>query len=68
MDRSPGLPNQKTLAAFAAFVLVSGGGSVTICFTYGEIQPFYGAMARFAIGAVVFWTLAIFRKLPIPKG
>ena len=65
---SPGLPDRRTLIAFLTFVVLSGGASVAIRFTYGELQPFYGSMVRFGIGALVFWVLAWIKKIPLPRG
>ena len=63
-----GLPDRRTLIAFLTFVVLSGGASVAIRFTYGELQPFYGSMVRFGIGALVFWVLAWIKKIPLPRG
>ena len=62
------LPDKMTLAAFATFVIVSGGASVAIRFTYAEIAPFWGAAMRFVFGALFFWAMAIVKKVEVPKG
>lgn len=62
------LPGNRTLLAFAAFVLVGGGASVAIRISYAELAPFWVTASRFAIGALVFWGLAIYKKIPLPKG
>jgi len=62
------LPDRNTLAAFLAFILVSGGASVAIRFTYAELPPFFSGAARFVLGAVFFWGFALVRKVPMPKG
>lgn len=62
------LPDRLTLAAFIVFILVSGGASVAIRFTYAELPPFWGAAARFALGAAIFYTWAAARRIPLPRG
>lgn len=62
------LPDNTTLAAFSLFVLVSGGASVAIRFTYAELPPFFGGAMRFVFGALFFWIYAFVRKIEIPKG
>ncbi len=62
------LPANRVLLAFAAFILVSGGASVAIRISYAELAPFWAATARFSIGALVFWGLVVYKKLPLPKG
>lgn len=61
-------PDSKTLLTFALFVIVSGGASVAIRFTYAEIPPFSGAAWRFLLGAVFFWAVVLIRKLEVPRG
>jgi drug/metabolite transporter (DMT)-like permease len=63
-----GLPTQRVLVAFAAFILVSGGASVAIRITYGEMAPFWAAAARFALAALALWGLVAVRRLPLPRG
>ena len=65
---SSALPARPTLIAFGAFILVGGGASVAIRMTYAELAPFWAAASRFALAALVFWGLAYFRKIQIPKG
>lgn len=56
------------LVTFLLFVIVGGGASVAIRITYAELDPFWAAASRFALGAVAFWALVYFRKIPLPKG
>ncbi|HSG45869.1 MAG TPA: EamA family transporter [Anaerolineales bacterium] len=65
---SPALPDRTTILAFAIFVIVSGGASVAIRFTYAELPPFWGGVMRFAFGAIFFWAVVLIRKLELPKG
>jgi len=62
------LPDRTTLTAFLFFILVSGGASVAIRFTYAELPPFFGGAARFVCGALFFWIYALVRKIELPKG
>jgi drug/metabolite transporter (DMT)-like permease len=63
-----GLPERPILLAFLAFVIVSGGASVAVRITYGELAPFWAAAARFGLGALIFWLIAAYKKIPVPKG
>ena len=49
------LPDKVTLAAFLSFVVVSGGASVAIRFTYAELPTFWSGAARFICGSLFFW-------------
>lgn len=62
------LPERNILAAFILFIAVGGGASVAIRITYAEMAPFWAAGARFFLGALIFWMIAAFKKMPIPKG
>lgn len=62
------LPNRLTLAAFALFVVLAGGATVAIRFTYAELPPFWSGTARFGAGALVFWVLVLMLKIPLPRG
>ena len=65
---APTAPGGATLTAFAMFVIVSGGASVAIRFTYAELPPFWGGAARFICGAIFFWAVVLLRRLELPKG
>jgi drug/metabolite transporter (DMT)-like permease len=65
---SSALPERPVLIAFLLFVVVGGGASVAIRMTYAELAPFWAGTSRFALAALVFWGLVLFRKLPVPKG
>ena len=62
------LPDRTTLIAFLAFIIVSGGASVAIRFTYAEMPPFFSGAARFVCGALFFWIVAVIRKVSLPRG
>ena len=65
---STALPDRQVLMAFALFVLVSGGASVAIRVTYGELAPFWSATLRFLLAAIAFWILVLIKKIPLPRG
>jgi drug/metabolite transporter (DMT)-like permease len=62
------LPGRQVLIAFLIFIIVGGGASVAIRITYQELAPFWSASARFALGALIFWIIAYFKKIPLPRG
>jgi drug/metabolite transporter (DMT)-like permease len=66
--RDSALPERPILIAFLLFVVTLGGASVAIRISYGEMAPFMVATSRFTLGALVFWGLVFYRKIPIPKG
>ena len=63
-----GLPERSVLVAFLLFIVVGGGASVAIRATYAEMAPFWAAASRFVLGALAMWTIAFFRRIPLPKG
>ena len=62
------LPDRNVLAPFAAFIILVGGAPVAIRIIYSELEPFWLGLARFGFGATVFWVLALFKGLHVPKG
>lgn len=62
------VPDRTTLIAFLCFVLVGGGASVAIRLTYAELPPFWSATARFALAALVLWTMVFLKRIPLPRG
>lgn len=65
---SSALPDRSVFAPFAAFILLVGGAPVAVRIGYGELAPFWLGLARFGFGAAIFWALALFKGLPVPKG
>lgn len=61
-------PDRRVLVAFVVFVLVSGGASVAIRVTYGEMAPFWSGALRFILAALVFWVLVAIKRIPLPRG
>ncbi len=62
------VPDRTTLIAFLCFILVGGGASVAIRLTYAELPPFWSATARFALAALVLWTIVFLKRIPLPRG
>ena len=44
---SAATPDQTTLIAFGAFIILGGGASTAIRFTYGELAPYWSGVLRF---------------------
>ena len=62
------LPERPVLLAFLTFIVVGGGASVAIRITYAEMAPFWAATSRFALAALIFWALVVYKKIPLPHG
>jgi hypothetical protein len=61
------LPEHPVLVAFLLFIIAGGGASVAIRVTYAEMALFWAAASRFALGAIGLWTIAFFKRIPLPK-
>jgi drug/metabolite transporter (DMT)-like permease len=61
-------PDQLTLAAFAAFILIGGSAAIGVLVTYRELAPFWSATLRFTMAAFLFWLLVFSRGVPLPRG
>src|ERR671924_202596 len=57
-----------TLAAFAGVVVVGGANFVAVKSTVEELEPLYGAAARFALAALAFFAILFVRRVPFPRG
>ncbi len=66
--QSSATPDRLTLIAFGAFVLLGGGASIAIRFTYGELAPYWSGVLRIGSAALIFWLLLLVRKVPLPRG
>lgn len=62
------LPGRDVLMPFAAFIILVGGAPVAMRIIYSELAPFWMGLARFGLGAAIFWGLAFYKGLKIPKG
>ena len=61
-------PDRTTIVAFLALVIITGGASVAIRFTYAEMPPFWSGAARFICGGLFFWAWVLIRRINLPKG
>ena len=61
-------PDRSVLIALVLFIIFGGGASVAIRITYAELPPFWAAASRFILAALVFWAIAFFKRIPLPKG
>lgn len=61
-------PGQSAFLAFITFIILIGGSPVAIRIIFKEMDPFYLGFIRYGLGAVVFWAVAFFKRLPIPRG
>jgi len=57
-----------TILAYLLTVIFAGAHAVAVRFTVAELPPFWGATLRFAAAALIFWVLALARKIPLPTG
>ena len=57
-----------TIFAFIAFIILAGGASVAVRFTYAELPIFWSATARFGLAALIFWLLVAIRRIELPRG
>ena len=55
------------LVAFLCAVLLGGGNFVAVRFSNRELEPLWGAGARFALAAVVFAVALFTTRIPLPK-
>lgn len=65
---NPVLPGRNVLLPFTLFILLVGGAPVAMRIGYAEMAPFWMGFIRFAIAASIFWMLAMFKGLRVPKG
>lgn len=67
-NKSQSAPDRATLIAFFSFVLIGGGGALSVRFIYGELEPFWSGVLRFGLAALIFWSLMAIRKVSLPRG
>ncbi len=61
LDRSVLLP-------FIIFIVLIGGAPVALKIIFSELGPFYLGLIRYGLGAIFFWILVLYKRLPVPKG
>ena len=64
----PERPDAVTLVAFAILVVLAGGNAVGIKIVGDELDAFWGATIRFAAAGIIFATLMLAWRVPIPRG
>lgn len=68
MERTSIRTRDKTLLAFLGVVLLGGGSTLAVRFTVLELDPFWGGAIRFIPASTIFFVLAIWRRVPLPRG
>lgn len=63
-----GVPDRATLAAFGASVMIGGLNFVAVRFSNRELEPFFGAGARFAAASLLLLGIVALRRIPLPRG
>lgn len=61
-------PDRSTLGAFGASVLIGGSNFVAVRLSNRELDPLWGAGARFALAAVIFGLIMVALRLRLPRG
>ncbi|MDQ4145959.1 MAG: EamA family transporter [Actinomycetota bacterium] len=61
-------PDHITLAAFFATVLIGGLNFISVKLSNFELPPLFGAAVRFAAGALIFFAIALVKRMDIPHG
>jgi len=61
-------PDNVTLAAFAATIVIAGSNFVAVRFSNQELPPFWGATLRFAIACALFFGVVRWRGAALPRG
>jgi drug/metabolite transporter (DMT)-like permease len=56
------------IGAFILLVLLSGGASIAIKFSYDELPTFWGAALRFGSTTAILWLLVAIRSTSLPRG
>lgn len=56
------------ILAFLGFVLIGGSNVVAVRFSNAELDPFWGAGARFAAASLLFFLLMLLRRVRLPRG
>jgi drug/metabolite transporter (DMT)-like permease len=61
-------PDRATLIAFGLFILLGGGAPIAVRFTFAELAPYWSAVLRFSLAALIFWLLMLYRGVRLPRG
>lgn len=60
--------DRSTLPVFVLLIIVGGSNAVAVRFSHQALPPFWGATSRFALAALLFWAIALARRIEIPRG
>jgi O-acetylserine/cysteine efflux transporter len=60
-------PDNATLAAFAATILIGGTNSIAVRVQLRELTPFWGAALRFGIATLVLGTIVLLTRRALPR-
>lgn len=66
--RVPTLPRPAVLVAFVAVTVMIGGNMVGVRFSNRELDPFWGAASRFALGTLILAAYMVVRRIDVPRG
>jgi drug/metabolite transporter (DMT)-like permease len=61
-------PDQLTILAFAAVVVLGGGNAIAVKLTVAEVAPFWGAALRFLGAGIVMLLLVAASRRALPRG
>jgi drug/metabolite transporter (DMT)-like permease len=65
---APAGRDHRTYAAFACAVVIGGANFIAVSVSNAELPPLYGAMLRFALGALCFLLIALVARVPWARG
>ncbi|MBW3595546.1 MAG: EamA family transporter [Actinobacteria bacterium] len=61
-------PDRSTLTAFAGAVVIGGANFIAVKFSNEGLDPIVGAALRFGLAAILFFAIAAFLRIPLPRG
>ncbi|MBD0328622.1 MAG: EamA family transporter [Thermoleophilia bacterium] len=68
MNAPNGQVDGVTLGAFVGTVVIGGSNFVAVKVTVDELDPLYGAAARFFLAGLVFLAILVAMRVPLPRG
>ena len=63
-----GAIDRTTLLAFLGIVVLGGVNGTAIKVSNLELGPFWGAALRFGLASLIFFSLVVVRRVPLPRG
>lgn len=58
----------RSLAAFAALVVITAGNAVAVRYVTNQMPSFWGAATRFASASLIFFAYVLIKRLQLPRG